>query len=83
MDEQGMFEKEKPISKVFIAKIGKVDKEAICIMEKIRDEGINAEIEVMGRNLRKQMEYANKKNIPIVVIVGEKDLENNEIVVKA
>jgi histidyl-tRNA synthetase len=32
--------------------------------------------------LGKQFEYADKKNIPMVVIVGEKDLVNGEVTVR-
>ncbi len=82
MEENNMFETQMPKASVFVARIGNVDKEVIKIIKKLRDDGINTETEVMGRNLRKQMEYVNKKNIPIMVIVGENDLKVNEVVIK-
>jgi histidyl-tRNA synthetase len=82
MEEQSMFQKEKPVARVFVAKVGNVEKEAIQVLENLRRDGINAEIEVMGRNLRRQMEYVNKTNIPFVVIVGENDLKVGEVVIK-
>jgi histidyl-tRNA synthetase len=52
-----------------------VRKEAIGIVQNLRRNSIRAYIDLMGRNLTKQLEYANSLNIPYCIIVGKKELE--------
>ena len=48
----------------------------------LRDKGVNAELYPDNAKMKKQMNYANKRNIPFVVIVGEKEVENNTFALK-
>ncbi len=41
----------------------------------LRKEGISAEIDIMGRDLRKQMDYANKKGACYSIIVGPNEVK--------
>ena len=58
-----------------------VIKQAIKITEKLRQNN-NVEIDLMNKNLSKQLEYANSINAKNVVIVGEKDLKNKKITIR-
>jgi len=53
---------------------------ALEIAARLRTEGINTEIYLDEKDLEKQLKYADKKQIPFVVIVGEKlilkDMQN-------
>ena len=76
--------KEKPaIDKgtVFVAYVNDV-KYAIDIVEKLRKLGISALYDVSKRDLRKQMEYANKINATIAVIVGPKEAAEGKVKVR-
>ena len=55
---------------------------AAQITEYLRDHNIPAMLELMGRNLRSSLEYANKVKIPYVVIVGPKELSAGKVVLK-
>jgi len=70
-------------AKVYVAPISDdVREKAIQIVQNLRKENIRADIDLMGRNLTKQLEYANSVNIPIVVIVGKKELENDSVKIR-
>lgn len=56
--------------------------EAFRIAQSLRQAGISAELEVMGRKMVKALEVADKKNAAFVVIVGEKELKANSTIVR-
>jgi histidyl-tRNA synthetase len=56
--------------------------EAFRIAQSLREAGISAELEVMGRKIVKALEVADKKNAAFVVIVGEKELKENSTIVR-
>ena len=69
--------------KVMFANLGK--KESIfCLklLKELRENGVNSEIYPNNSKLKKQMNYANKKGVKFVVIVGENEMNNNLIMVK-
>ncbi len=51
----------------------KVYSKAIKVADKLRQKGNIVEIDLLGRNLGKQFNYANSRNASFVVIVGERD----------
>jgi histidyl-tRNA synthetase len=55
---------------------------AIEITQSLRRTGVSAIVDLMGRRLGKQFEYADKKGIPTVVVVGEKDLAEASVTVR-
>lgn len=65
-------------TKVMIVNFGEKE-EAYClpILSKLRKAGINAEIFPDSVKMKKQMNYANKKNIPFVVMAGDSEIEEN------
>ena len=48
----------------------------------LRNEGLKVEIEKMDRRVKKSMNYANKENIPFVVVIGEDEVKNGKIKLK-
>lgn len=53
------------------------------IIQKLRKEDIPAEIYTGSETkLEKQLKYADKRNIPYVLIVGEEEVKNNTVVIK-
>ena len=56
--------------------------ETLRIATEFRRNGYNVEIDMMNRKLKKSLDFANKEKIPYVVIVGEDELNNNQISIK-
>lgn len=48
----------------------------------VREANINAEIYPDAAKIKKQMKYANDKNIPFVAVVGSKEVEENKVSLK-
>jgi histidyl-tRNA synthetase len=57
-------------------------KQSLKIAEELRSAGLNIENDLMQRNLQKNMDYANKKQIPFVAIIGENELKQGELTLK-
>ncbi len=70
-------------TQVFFVNFGK-EEEKYClnILQEIRNHGIRAELYPEAAKMKKQMTYANKLQIPWVVLVGKNEIENNELSVK-
>jgi len=68
---------------VFIVPLGgKALGKALSLAQKIRALGISAEMDLMERNISKNLEYANKKGIPFVILLGEKELKEKKFTLK-
>lgn len=65
-------------STVFFVNFG-FDEEAyiLPVMNRLRRAGVSCEIYPEAAKMKKQMEYANKKGIPYVVIAGESEINAN------
>jgi histidyl-tRNA synthetase len=84
MQELNLFpEAGESTSQVFFVNFGE-EEEKYCLklLTKIRKAGINAELFPEAAKMKKQMTYADKKNIPFVVMVGKNEMENNVLSVK-
>lgn len=51
-------------------------------LQKLRRAGINSELYPDAAKMKKQMNYANKKGIPYVVLVGEDEMKNDLLTIK-
>ena len=61
------------------------EKEALtCIqaVSKLRNNGVKAELYPDSSKMKKQMNYANRREIPFVVLVGEEELTSNKFTLK-
>jgi histidyl-tRNA synthetase len=70
-------------TKVLFFNLG--EKEALFaydVLQQLRAKGIASEIYHEALKMEKQFKYAEKKNIPYVVIIGSRELENNNCVLK-
>ncbi len=52
------------------------EKFAFPIVQQLRGEGISAELYPAGAKMKKQLDYANGKNIPYVIIIGSEEMES-------
>jgi histidyl-tRNA synthetase len=55
---------------------------ALRISQTLREAGIPAEFEVMGRKMAKALEDADRRQVDYAVIVGEKELQQNAVVLR-
>ena len=61
------------------------DKEAdycLYVLSELRKAGINSELYPDSAKMKKQMNYANKKSIPYVVLIGEDEMNSGLLKVK-
>ncbi len=63
---------------VFIASVKGYYEYSIEIAGKLRSLGISCQTDLNERNLKKQFDYANSLNIPYIIIVGEKEKNENK-----
>ena len=83
LEEKGAFAEMTLGARVYVAPVNKkVIYEAIKIAQKLRAESIPSIVDMMGRRLGKQFEFADKKGIPKVVIVGERELAEGVVTVR-
>lgn len=68
---------------VFIASTNpNVLRSVVEIAQRMRREGITCEFDLMGRKLKKQLEYASKLNVPYVIVVGEREVKSGRYKLK-
>ena len=65
-------------TKVFIIPIN-TEKKCLEIVKKLRDAGINSELDIMSRGVSKNLDYANQLGIKYVVFAGKKELSKNKV----
>lgn len=84
MKDKEMFEKlDGRIPNVFVANVDEdVFDDALKIAAKLRKKGIPTQTDSAGRNLGKQLEYANAIGIDYVVIVGKEELKQGKLTLK-
>ncbi len=70
-------------TQVFFVNFGKKE-EMYClsILNELRSKGVKAEIYPETAKMKKQMNYANKKQIPFVVLAGENEMNEQKITLK-
>jgi histidyl-tRNA synthetase len=56
--------------------------ERFKIAQKLRENGIKTDVDLLERNVSKNLEYANSLGFPFVLIVGQKELEENKVKLK-
>ncbi|WP_339714706.1 histidine--tRNA ligase [Cyclobacterium amurskyense] len=84
LDELNMFpDDEVERTKIMLAYFGEEERDAcLGIVASLRKAGIAAEIFPDLAKIKKQFNYAGKKGIPFVGVVGSDELENNTISLK-
>ncbi|TDT45512.1 histidyl-tRNA synthetase [Maribacter spongiicola] len=55
---------------------------ALKLVSQLRKAGVKADIYPSSAKMQKQMKYANNRNVPYVILIGEQELNNNSFIVK-
>lgn len=70
-------------TQVLIANFDKdSEKHSLPLLTKLRSEGINSEIFPESTKLKKQMNYADNKNIPFVLLIGSDEIKSGKYTLK-
>ncbi|NCD43326.1 MAG: histidine--tRNA ligase, partial [Bacteroidia bacterium] len=84
MEESGLFpDNVNTATQLLFINFGEKE-EGWCLplLARARREKINAEIYPEAAKMKKQMNYANRKNIPFVVLAGEEEIKQNQVTLK-
>ena len=84
MEELNLFPENQTIStKVMISNF---DQQAfqygLSILPKLREAGINTEMYPDSVKLKKQLDYADRKNIPFVILIGSDEISTGQLTLK-
>ncbi len=84
MEELQLFPKEAQVSsKVMIAHFDDVTlRYSLSVANQLRENGISAEVYPDVTKLKKQLDYANKKEIPFVIVVGSDEMKDGMLTLK-
>ncbi len=84
LEEMNLFPEDVQTStKVLFFNMGEAERlYAFNIMQKMRSKNIACELYHEATMINKQFTYAEKKNIPFVIIIGSKEMEENNCTVK-
>ena len=62
-------------TEVYVVVLGDALQGAMKLAGRLREEGVNVELDITGRKLDKQLKTAVKKEIPFLVFIGEEELK--------
>jgi len=83
MEKSGVLKENENRPALYIASMGKTAaRYAVGVVSKLRQEGIYAETDLVGRSLKAQMKYADKKKARFTLIIGDTEIENNKAQLK-
>jgi histidyl-tRNA synthetase len=84
MNELNLFpEMIEATTKVLFVNFGSAEeKYCLPLLSSLRESGIPAEIFPETAKMKKQLDYANRKNIPYVVLVGENEMKEGRLTLK-
>jgi histidyl-tRNA synthetase len=72
----------KTYTQVFVATLPEFYKEGLQTAKTLRKKGIAAETDLIGRNIKKQFDYARSLAIPWVIIIGQKEAEKKSVTLR-
>jgi histidyl-tRNA synthetase len=77
MQAEGILPPAGATPRLYIAALGEAAQvSAMAICERLRQEGVYAECDVVGRSLKAQMKYANKLSAAYTLILGDSEVES-------
>lgn len=84
MEELNLFPDDVHIgTQVLFFNLGEAEsKTAFVLMQQLRQKGVRSELFHEQSKFDKQFKYAEKKNIPFIIIIGDQELRENTITIK-
>jgi histidyl-tRNA synthetase len=83
MESGGMFKQPRTRSEVFVVAVDDlVRRDAVRLAQELRAKFANVETDLMGRDMKRQLAYANSQGIPFAVLVGPRELKRGRFTVR-
>ncbi len=83
MKDKGMFKLSETNTRVFVVPVNeKLRKKALKMVQELRKAGIPAQTDLMGRNIRKQLEYVNSMGIPYAIFLGPREAKSGKLTLR-
>lgn len=82
LERAGVWPEETITTDYYVLQVGDTRGVAAGIVQKLRSLGHTVETDVSGRSFGAQMGYADNINAQTVIIVGEQDLESEQVTIK-
>ncbi len=83
MNASGVEIKDENKPLVYVAPLGDAAKtKALAVCEKLRASGVYAECDLVGRSLKAQMKYADKKGAKYTLIIGEDEIASGRAILR-
>lgn len=83
MEKQGIFSEAQKAKRVLVIPINEeLRVKALEISSVLRQDGIAAELEVMGRKVSKALADADRRGVTHVVVIGPKEIEDGKVVLR-
>ncbi|MEK6846444.1 MAG: ATP phosphoribosyltransferase regulatory subunit, partial [Nanoarchaeota archaeon] len=73
--------KDKSLAKVFVIPIQTV-KESLALVQKLRQKGINVDMDLNNRGVGKNLEYASALGIPFCIILGGDEVKQKKVLLR-
>lgn len=71
-----------PGVEIYLIPIGKTQEESQRLASQLRDAGLRVEIDLMNRNIGKNMGVADARGVPLVLFLGEDELKANQVKIR-
>ena len=83
MENQGADFAEEETCDIYIGTMGEAASvKAMQLCSELREDGVRAECDVVGRSVRAQMKYADKLKAKFSVMIGDSELESGKVVLR-
>ncbi len=84
MEELNLFPKDRKdgLKLLFVAFDSASHKYAFKCLNQVRQAGINAELYPSPVKMKKQLKYANDRNVPFVALIGGEEIEQQKVMLK-
>jgi len=77
----GKTDEQKTVTTAYIIPIQTM-KQSLKIAQKLRDKGIKTDLDIVGRGISKNLDFANTQGIPFVIFAGENELKQKKVKLK-
>jgi len=68
----------KSVVDVYVIPI-RIVNDSLKVIKQLRDAGINADMDINGRSISKNLDFCDKLGIPYVVFVGQKEIDKGKV----
>ena len=75
-------EEQNSIAKVLVVSMVEDNSKALEVATELRNENINAEVYLENKKIKAKFKYADKLDIPYVIVIGEDEIANNTVTLK-